>query len=396
MRVLFATVPWPTHYFGLVPIAWALQTQGHEVRVASHPSHVATVAQSGLPAVELGRDVDFMSSFQSTVGPMLLSDYSKLTPEDGEVMAEKILGIFAMIAEAQLDPLVEMCREWKPDLVVYEPAAFAGPIAAAVLGIPSARCLWGPDVTYGNTHLENSSLGPMLRRYGLDRVDTLGTITLDPCPERLQVPSELNRQRIRYIPYNGPGTMPNWLLEPPRPPRVCITWGTSTVKLGGAETFLLPYAVQAAADLGVEVVVAITAGQRELLGAVPEGVRVAESPPLHMVMPTCDAIVHQGGAGTTLTAAYYGVKQLIIPQVLDQIVNSFRVAETGAGAFFLRRGLVGDEITAPVRDALHKLLTEQSYVDGARRLQEEILAQPTPADIVPVLESLTVAQEVSR
>ena len=63
MRVLFATVPWPTHYFGLVPIAWALQTQGHEVRVASHPSHLATVAQSGLPGVELGYQMTWLPVF---------------------------------------------------------------------------------------------------------------------------------------------------------------------------------------------------------------------------------------------------------------------------------------------------------------------------------------------
>src|SRR6185503_13992876 len=121
-------------------------------------------------------------------------------------------------------------------------------------------------------------------------------------------------------PYNGPGLTPADLLEPARRPRVCVTWGTTTVKLSGPEAFLLPYALRAIAARDVDVVVAIAEEQRPLLGEVPDRVRVVHRVPLQTLVPACDAIVHQGGSGTMLTAACYGVPQLIIPQVPDQVL----------------------------------------------------------------------------
>jgi UDP:flavonoid glycosyltransferase YjiC (YdhE family) len=388
MRVLFTTVPWPTHYHGMVPLAWALRVQGHEVRVACHPAHVRTVEQSGLPAIRLGRDIDFMSMFQSTTVPLLAADFNSFTPEDGERVSKQIIATFAEIAESLIDDLVALARTWQPDLIVYEPAAYAGPVAAAVIGVPAVRLLWGPDITYVANHLEPPALAPMLRRYGLDTVDTRGTLSVDPCPPSMQVPSQLNRQRMRYIPYNGLGTMPVELLEPIRHPRVCLTWGTSTVKLGGPATFLLPYALQAAVELGTEVIVAITREQHELLGEVPDGVRVLHQAPLHMLLPTCDAIVHQGGAGSILTSAYYGIPQLIIPQVPDQVLNSLKHAETGAGLLYFRRGLTGDAIRPGVREHLDRLLSEPGFAASAERLRQEIQEQPSPAEVVGVLAEL--------
>jgi UDP:flavonoid glycosyltransferase YjiC (YdhE family) len=389
MRVLFTTVPWPTHFYGMVPLAWALRTHGHEVRVATHPAHVATVEHAGLPVVRLGRDIDFMSMFQATTVPMLAADFRKLTAEIGDRVATEIIKIFTAIADSIIDDLVDLARTWRPDLIVYEPAAFAGPVAAAAIGVPAVRLLWGPDITHASSHLEHPVLAPMLARFGLDTVDTRGVLTLDPCPPSMQVASpDVNRQRMRYIPFNGRGTMPVDLLEPVRSPRICLTWGTSTVKLGGPSTFLLPHALSAAAELGVEMVVAITAEQQALLGDVPDGVRIVHQVPLNMLLPTCDAIVHQGGAGTILTAAYNGIPQLVIPQVPDQVINSLRLAETGAGLTYFRRGLEGDAIRPSLRDHIDRLLNEPGFAASAERLRQEIQEQPSPAEVVGTLVDL--------
>ena len=389
MRVLLTTVPWPTHFYGMVPLAWALRAHGHEVRVATHPAHVTTVEHAGLPVVRLGRDIDFMSMFQATTVPMLATDFRKLTADVGDRVAKEIIQIFTAIADSIIDDLVDLARTWQPDLIVYEPAAFAGPVAAAAIGVPAVRLLWGPDITYPSSHLEHPVLAPMLARFGLDRVDTRGDLTVDPCPPSMQVPSaDVNRQLMRYIPYNGLGTMPVDLLEPVRHPRVCLTWGTSTVKLGGPSTFLLPHALHAAVELGVELIVAITAEQQALLGEVPDGVRVVHQVPLNMLLPTCDAIVHQGGSGTILTAAYYGLPQLIIPQVPDQVINSLKFTETGSGLLYFRRGLEGDAIRPGLREHLDRLLSEPGFAASAERLRQEIQDQPPPAEVVGALVDL--------
>ncbi|HZN74657.1 MAG TPA: glycosyl transferase family 28, partial [Micromonosporaceae bacterium] len=47
MRVLFTTFAWPSHYFPMVPLAWALQAAGHEVRMTSQPELLPTMRRSG-------------------------------------------------------------------------------------------------------------------------------------------------------------------------------------------------------------------------------------------------------------------------------------------------------------------------------------------------------------
>ena len=58
MRVMLASWGWPTHYFPLVATGWAFRLAGHDVRVATQPALVPTVAGTGLPAVAVGQDVD--------------------------------------------------------------------------------------------------------------------------------------------------------------------------------------------------------------------------------------------------------------------------------------------------------------------------------------------------
>jgi UDP:flavonoid glycosyltransferase YjiC (YdhE family) len=387
MRVLFATVPWPTHFYGFVPLAWALQLAGHEVRVACQPSSMDAVATCGLSAVRVGRDVDFMQTFQDVAEKMFAG--RDLTPEEGERVTTDIIRRFVGTSEAMVDDVVRVGRAWRPDLIGYEPTAYAAPVAAAVLGVPSVRVPWGPDIQHLTANLEVPALRGMLGRFGLDTVDTLGTLTVDPCPPSMQLDSPVTRRTMRYVPFNGPGAMPISLLEPVRHPRVCLTWGTSTTRLGGPSTFLLPHAVRAATELGVEVVVAVGKEQVPLLGELAEQVRVVHGVPLHALLPTCDAIVHQGGAGTTLTAAACGVPQVIIPQLADQAVNAARLADTGAGLVCWRRGLRGDALRPLIRASLNELLGDRDrYAGAAARLREEIEAQPTPADTVPVLAEL--------
>ncbi|RQX22278.1 hypothetical protein DLJ57_25730, partial [Micromonospora chalcea] len=63
-----STWGWRSHFYSLVPLGWALQAAGHEVRVASHPSMVAAISSAGLAAVPLGADVDFAAAFAGRIG----------------------------------------------------------------------------------------------------------------------------------------------------------------------------------------------------------------------------------------------------------------------------------------------------------------------------------------
>jgi UDP:flavonoid glycosyltransferase YjiC (YdhE family) len=292
--------------------------------------------------------------------------------------------MFAAVAEAMADDVLAFARSWRPHLIVYEPRAYVGLLAGWILGVPVIRHLWGTDYTFRRWGLEGPALNQLWTRFGVRDVDPLGALTVDPCPPSLQVPTTAHRQPMRYIPYNGPGSIPSWLLEPPHRPRVCVTWGTTFGAIAG-HVSPARLSLDALAKLDVEVVVAVSAAQRHLLGELPGGARVVESMPLHLLLPSCAAIVHQGGAGTTITSIVCGVPQVIVPTIADEPMNARRVEESGAG-----RG-VEQWLASPekIRAAVTELLVNPTFRQGTERLRREVADQPGPAEVVDVLQALT-------
>src|SRR4029450_4726052 len=98
---------------------------------------------------------------------------------------------------------------------------------------------------------------------------------------------------IRYIPYNGPARLFDWLREPPQRRRICVTWGTSLHSLGAQRMRHVPRVVEALADLDAEIVVAVLDEHRALFTDLPANVTRIGPVPLHLLLPTCEAIVHQ-------------------------------------------------------------------------------------------------------
>src|SRR5207248_4295067 len=127
----------------------------------------------------------------------------------------------------------------------------------------------------------------------------------DPCPPSVQFqqfPNDVTRQRMRYVPYSGLSRVPGPVWTDSGRKRVCLTWGTSTARLCGEEAFLARSILKSLAELDADVVVAVTASQRDLLGGAPDGVRVRHDAPVRGIRPGCAPLVPLGGAGTPLTA----------------------------------------------------------------------------------------------
>ncbi|MET8005453.1 nucleotide disphospho-sugar-binding domain-containing protein [Nonomuraea glycinis] len=384
MRVLFATWAWSTHYYPMVPLAWACRAEGLDVRVASQPELTSTIRATGLPAVRVGRDVDAAGLYRTRVHPMM--DYGAdggLTPEELAARDRErhltALGLYVEIMEAMAPDLLEFARAWRPDAVVYDPMTWAAPLAARELGVPAVRNLFGPDIGYRFRPEGEGVLDPLMAALGTREPDTVGDLTVDPCPPALQNDAPLKRCRFSYVPFSGLSDVPPRVHERSARPRVCLTWGTSTDRLTGRESFLPGDVLGAVASAGADVVLAITARQRSLLPDLPARVRVVESVPLDVLLPTCDVVVHQGGGGTTLTAAKYGVPQLHLPQLPDQMINSRHLAATGAGLL-----LRSDEASSDaVRDCVRRLLEEGSpHRAAATTLAGDMAAQPALSTVV--------------
>ena len=402
MRVLFASHGAAPHLYPMVPLAWAFRAAGHEVRLASQTRIRDQLVRCGLPAFEISGAPQWTDAQrQETVNtiyrqgpwpPRWARDPGALTGAQRAYL-EFIGRRLIATAEAMADELILIGLAWRPDLIVYDQITFAGEVAAARLGVPAVRHLCG---TVAFPRAEFDATGEPLAEYarlfssrGLPMVrDPLAWV--DMTPPSMRVASVPNTVDVRYVPYNGAGTVPDWLAEPARRPRVCVTWGhTAAIALGdeASRPFLL--ALEAIAELDVEIIVVTTAEQIERLTGLPPGTRTAASAPLHLILPYCDVLVQQGGDGTTLTAASCGVPQLAISRKPDAEVSPGQLAGVGAGIHLRYQEIRDDPDAAKIiRTAVERLLSEPRYRDAARRLRAEIERQPAPAEIVPTLTSL--------
>lgn len=417
MRVLLTTQAEQTHMLNMVPLAWALRAAGHEVRLASQPALGPAVARAGLPFVPVGTDHHFHRVFLRAFGSGLsLPDMVGETgrkPAPAEVYEgfQRIVTLWLRVVnEPMLGDLVSLCREWRPDLVVWESTTFAGSVAARACGIPHLRFLWGMDLIArlrgrlardaradarlpGTDPLEGW-LSSIAERFGTDFSEDLvyGRATLSCLPPSLRSEPGLDLPYLPfgYVPYNGRAEVPGWLRTPPDRPRVCLTLGgANTESLSADRPVSFGDLVEELDASGLEVVATMAPAPGQDPRGLPPGVRLVGRVPLHVLLPTCAAVFHHGGAGTYCTALFSATPQLVVPALMpvgrqfDELTMARRLADRGAGAT-----LSADQLGVP---ALVRSLTALVSSPGARReaelLRTEMRGLPTPAGLLPRLES---------
>jgi len=397
MRVLFTAVAGRPHLFPLVPLAWACRAAGHEVRLASAPSAAEIIVHTGLPAVVIGSgprlsDSDRADLVRAVYGqPPWPRDWPATVTrlDDGQRALLARLGRYLVTAaDAMTDGLISFARQWKPDVIVHDAITYAGEVAAQKLDIPNIKHNFG-TATQPRLHTVPEYQELFHKHRTMPR--TTPTATIDPTPPSMRFPTLAEPVLdMRYVPYNGSGIVPRWLAAPAHRPRVCVTWGhTAPDALG--ESAVDPYrmVIDALAPLDVDIVVVTTAAQLDELGPLPPRVRTAPSAPLHLVLPHCDAIVQQGGDGTTLTAAAAGIPQLAITCKPDAEIAPGRLCAAGAGIHLYYQELRPEPRCEPiVRDAVSTLLTDSAIAAAAGRLRVEIGEMPAPADLVAAIEKL--------
>lgn len=422
MRVLFATYADRTHFLPMVPLAWALRTAGHDVRVATQPGLVEAVTAAGLPAVPVGRDSGLWRYLQAR--PEQFSEATKDVPAapydaamhpEGEVGWDHLVQGYQqvvpwwhrMLNDPMIDELTRFALSWRPDLVIWEPNTFAGAIAAKVSGCAHGRLMWSIDylgrtreifLRMRDARQPKERADPLadwldgrMRKFGLGFTEDLvtGEFTIDHLPGSLRMSTSLRTFPMRYVAYNGRASEPRWLDEPPARTRVGLTLGMSWVQKFDDFQVDIQRLLDHLAELDVEFVATVPDAVRERLAHIPESVRVFPFVPLHTLAPSCTAVIHHAGPGTICSTALSGVRHLTLPAVHDEPYLGARLAEQGAGLT-----VPAVEATGPtVRDALRTLLGERSFRDGAARLREELLAMPTPNELVPRLVEHVARQD---
>ncbi|ONI75994.1 glycosyl transferase [Actinosynnema sp. ALI-1.44] len=415
MRVLFVTYAEKTIFQYLVPLAWALRTAGHDVRVASQPRFADVITQAGLTAVPVGGDREIWRVAERKPADVEASRAGLPEPYDVAVAPEKAswdylrdgyrtqvrwwhrMKNFPMIAE-----LVTYAEHWRPDLVVWEPTSYAGSIAAKAVGAAHARLMYCLDI-YGVTRdhylrLKDGREDPLAEwlsgyaiKYGTGFSEDMvtGHVTIDQLPESLRITADLDYIPMRYVPYGGPATVPTWLRTAPAKPRVAFTLGLTATERFGGYTVDVQDVLDSLADLDIELVATLTDKAKHNLSRIPPNTRVIPYVPLQDLAATCSAVIHHAGAATLATTSLHGIPQLSVPFHFDQPELARKLTEQGAGL-----DIHSSDATGPaIRSALLRLLHEPRFQAGAQRLRGEMLAMPTPNEIVPLLENLVSQRE---
>ena len=111
--------------------------------------------------------------------------------------------------------------------------------------------------------------------------------------------------------------------------------------------------------------------------------------PQEQLLPHCAAVVTHGGAGSTLGALAFGLPLLIVPQGADHFYNAERVVSAGAAVQLLPDRLTADS----ARDAVRRLLHDDTFRRAAQQIRTELDAMPDPRQAVQTLEHLVATTQ---
>lgn len=363
MRVMFACYPAHAHFYPLVTTAWALQSAGHDVRVASFHGLSDMIAAAGLTPVPLGEPGSIEARFlPDAVLPSPTDEIDRyaqalaIEPHERDawdVFFQYMLlpcGDYLRPDRPEAADLVEFARTWQPDLVIYDPTFPIAAVAAKACGAAQARFLLGPDIYAWSldrlaSHRQQvlaagldenplaSMIAPVAARFGVEMGDDLlyGHWSLDAVSPGLRMPTSARTVPVRYVPFAGATELPSWLHAAPTRPRVAVSLGISTRQAYAGshvrdeaerqenalsiemnpEVSRLTMLMEAVDGLDIEVIATLSEGQLAGIPPLPANVRAVHYVPLPQLLSTCSALIHHGGIGTLAAATGAEVPQLI-------------------------------------------------------------------------------------
>ncbi|MFJ9839148.1 nucleotide disphospho-sugar-binding domain-containing protein [Kitasatospora sp. NPDC101155] len=371
MRILFTGPASAGHLFPMVPTAQALRAVGHEVLFACGQP-LDQLRSAGFPVVEIGDGRHLREMFEERLNGKV--EYVNRDKSQEEIF-DLAAAIFAHASRPSVDQLLEITSDWGADLLVHDSFHAAPPLVAALLKIPSVVHNFGVSTGLPMVDLLASHVTDLYERHGLAGPTTATALNVGP------LGGDPDGLRMRYIPYNGGGLVPTEFLRPADRPRVVVTLGTVLAELDGVRAVVRM--VEAAAEVDADFLLAIGDADLAPLGTLPANVRGLPWIPLNELLSRADALIHHGGSGTMLTALQAGLPQLLLPQGADHYNNTEALTATGAAL-----SSASEAVDTPL---LNRLLTDPALRTAARRLQADNAALPTPAALVPTLESLTTA-----
>ncbi len=382
MRVLCTCLPGLGHFHPMVPLARALVGAGHEVAFATAAAFCPAIEQAGFTAYSAGMSL-----------PAQLEEARRRFPEEAALFGQERFVQFVprmlagVAAPSRLAELVAVVHQWRPDVLVHDETELAGPVAAAVAGIPSAAQSVLILRPLEMTRRAGEILAPLAEQWGVDVGPFAGLFNylyLDVCPPSLQS-AEIEEVEVAHSVHNvdlapaADHVVPPWV-DTLEPPTVYVSLGT----VFNQNHHVFAAILKALAEEPLTLILTIgNDNDPAVFGPQPSNVHIQRYIPQSLLLGHCDLVINQGGTAI-LPILSHGLPLLVLPQGANQFHNAEACVRAGAA-----RSLLPAEVDpAAVRAEVHRLLGQPRYRDGAQRVQAEIKAMPGPAEGVRLLERL--------
>jgi UDP:flavonoid glycosyltransferase YjiC (YdhE family) len=367
MRILVLPASGTSHVMGVIPLCQGLRAAGHDVLFAG-TGGLDVAVRAGLHAVDVAPDIDLGPVFarHADAHEAFTARQRAGTATDAENVA-LAARVFSDVARVLAPAVCDLARQWRPDLVLYTPMQGCGPLAAAAAGVPAVEQM---DGVTGGPALRSEMAGGLAAEY--ERYAPRGApdvVDLDVLPASLRA-GPVNAWPMRPVPYTGGRRLPAWMFQPPGRRRIVVTFGTVLPHSGGLGA--LSTLVESMAEADASFLVALGGGRPDVIPAPPPNVTVYSWLPVDVLASGCAALIHHGGQMSMLTAAYFGVPQLMLPHDSDQFENGEAVRRRGAGLVATL-----DTVTAGLIDTV---ATDAALRRASVELAAEIQGMPSPAD----------------
>jgi UDP:flavonoid glycosyltransferase YjiC (YdhE family) len=368
MRILLIASPMVGHVLPLVPLARAFRDAGHDVLFATAEDGVDAARKAGLPVEDVAPGLNVIRTLLRALLPHPGLLRREIAGTAGTDAAEVT---FPRFAERMADRTAALADEWRPDLVLHEGLAPLGALVAARRGVPSVLV---DALIFDGGQLFAAvarHLGGLAARLGVGRVP-------EPADAVVAIPPSLAGPRpgrpMRYVAAAGSGSS----ALPTSGTRPVVLVSRSTVADARPDQMMTRVVAAATgADLDVVLVRPDRAVSRHPL---PANVTTTDWVPFADVLPRVAGIVHQGGAGSVMSALAAGVPQVVLPGAGDRTVHAGLIAARGAGL-----AVPAKEIT---REVLERLVGDVGLRDASREVAAEIAAMPPPEELVEPLVAL--------
>jgi vancomycin aglycone glucosyltransferase len=381
MRVLLSTYGSRGDVEPMVGLALELQARGAEVRVCAPPDFEEFLAGFGLPIVPIWRSARGLT--KSKPAPASIPERAaEIIAAEFEVLTEAAQGFDTVVATGMLPAaagalsVAELIGIRAVSVTFQQltlPSPRRRPLALPGRPLPDDvtdnQTLWELDAESNNA-LFGEALNSSRTKYGLPRVDDVRQyvvgddpwLATDPILDPWQGPQPPIQTGAWILPDERP--LPNDLTEFLNRGEAPVFVGFGSMPMHSSAN-AAQTVIEAVRAQGRRVILKRGWAELELVDDQDDCFIVDEINQ-QALFPRAAAVVHHGGAGTTLTATRAGTPQVVVPQLADQPYWAGRVADLGIGVAHDGPTPTTESLSTALEAALN-LTTEAQAIAGKIR-----------------------------